>query len=538
MKNRVKFICCLPCLILLSCGISRKDFQPDRKYSPAQLQTDYRVFRGTLEAWHPSLYWYTPKDSMDRYFDEGYAALKDSMTEPEFRKLLSFVIARVRCGHTSIEPSKSYAHYLDTARLRQFPLILKFWADTMVVISDLNRHDPVLKRGTLIYSIDGRTARQLTDTIFPYLVTDGYNRTGKYQYLSSGLHFSSWYKDLFGEDSVYHIRYRDTSGAEREEDAPLYDPRADTVRWSLGRELMPGTGQKRPGVPRRTRPSRRRRKARELLFTRTLDVDTASHSAFLTLNTFEHGYHLKPFFRATFRTLREKKVKNLVIDVRTNGGGDAGISTMLTRYLINRKFKIADSLYTIRRFSRYDSYIQHGLIYDMLSYFTSRRRSDGFYHFRHFERHYYSPVARDHFDGQIYILTGGYSFSATCLFAGALKGQSNVTLVGEETGGGYYGNTAWMIPDVTLPVTGVRFRLPRYRLVVDSHRVKDGRGVMPDVPALPSVEALIKGIDFKTAKVRELIRLRSAEGVKSAESANPAGSANRAQGAKQAESGN
>ena len=260
MKTRVKFICYLPCLVLLSCGVSRKDFRPDRKYSARELQKDYGVFRGTLEAWHPSLYWYTPRDSMDHYFDQGYAALKDSMTEPEFRKILSFVIAKVRCGHTSVAPSKNYAHYLDTARLRQFPLILKFWADTMVVISNLNRHDSILKRGTLIYSIDGRTARQLTDTMFPYIVTDGYNLTGKYQYLSSGLHFSSWYKELFGKDSIYHIRYRDTAGAEREVAAPIYDPRADTVRKSLGRELMPGTGEKRPGPPQRTRPGRRRRK--------------------------------------------------------------------------------------------------------------------------------------------------------------------------------------------------------------------------------------------------------------------------------------
>jgi C-terminal processing protease CtpA/Prc len=136
---------------------------------------------------------------------------------------------------------------------------------------------------------------------------------------------------------------------------------------------------------------------------------------------------------------------------------------------------------------------------------------DGYYHFRYFEHHYYSPVVEDHFDGSVYILTGGYSFSATCLFAGALKGQSNITLVGEETGGGYYGNTAWMIPDVTLPMTGVRFRLPRYRLVVDRQRLKDGRGVLPDVPALPSVEALSKGLDFKTAKAKELIRLKSTD---------------------------
>jgi hypothetical protein len=495
----------------MSCGATNKGFRPDRKYSPEELRGDYRVFRGTLEAWHPSLYWYSTRDSMDHYFDEGYAALKDSMTEPQFRKVLSYVIAQVHCGHTSIAASKAYTRYLDTARLLQFPLIMKFWDDTMVVANNLNRRDSILKRGTVICSINGRTARELTDTIFPYIVTDGYNLTGKYQYLSSGFHFSTWYKDIFGYESGYDIRYLDTAGIIREIYVPIYNPRDDTLRGSLGRAMMPGTEQPKPGQRRRTRPNHHIRKARELLFTRSLQLDSASHSAFLTLNTFERGYHLKRFFRTTFRTLREKQVKNLVIDVRTNGGGDAGISTDLTRYLINRKFKVADSLYAVRWHSRYDRYIKIGLIYDLFTLFCSKRQSDGYYHFGYFEHHYFSPIQQDHFDGSVYILTGGYSFSATCLFAGALKGQSNVTMVGEETGGGYYGNTAWMIPDATLPVTRVRFRLPRYRLVVDRQRIKDGRGILPDVPALPSVEALSKGLDFKTAKAKELIRLKTVE---------------------------
>ena len=131
-------------------------------------------------------------------------------------------------------------------------------------------------------------------------------------------------------------------------------------------------------------PDHPTRKARELLFTRNLQLDSASHSAFLTLNTFERGYHLKRFFRTTFHTIREKQVKNLVIDVRTNGGGNAEISTLLTRYLINRKFKFADSLYTVRWTSKYDRYIQHGRIYALLTIFTSRTHSDGFYHYRPF----------------------------------------------------------------------------------------------------------------------------------------------------------
>jgi peptidase S41-like protein len=502
-------------LVFLACN-TEKHFLPNQKYPVADLQKDYRIFRGTLEAWHPSLYWYTPKDSMDRVFDEGYAELKDSMTEEQFRGILSFVIAHVDCGHTSVHASKAYSHYLDTARLPQFPLILKFWNDTMVMAADLNRRDTVLKRGALILAINGRSARALTDSLFPYIVTDGYNLTGKYQYLSTGLHFSSWYKEVYGFTDSFDIRYADTGGVVHETRIPIYDPRKDTLRRSLGRTLLPGTGQgghQRGPTPhlRPSRPGRRTRKHNELLFARNLQIDSSTQTAFMTLNTFERGYHLRRFFHHSFGELHDKQVKNLVIDVRSNGGGDASLSTLLTRYLIDKKFKVADSLYTVRRHSRYDRYIGYGFIYSLLTRIVSHRERDGYYHYGHFERHYFSPRTNDHFDGHVYILTGGNSFSATCLFAGALKGQSNITLVGEETGGGYYGNTAWMIPDVTLPVTKIRFRLPRFRLVIDHTRVKDGHGVLPDVPSLPTIEAIGKGQDFKTARAKELIRENSAK---------------------------
>jgi hypothetical protein len=512
MKKCLLAICSILSLFLYSCGTSKKAFEPDRRYAPEVLRKDYQLFRHILEAWHPSLYWYTSRDSMNYAFDQGYAKIQDSMTEPQFRSVLSYVISRVDCGHTSVHASTAYSKYLDTAKLRQFPLILKFWPDTMVVAANLSRRDTVLRRGTQIMTIDGLTVRQLTDTLFPYIVTDGYSMTGKYQYLSTGLHFSSWYRELFGNADTYDIGYIDASGQLRQTRIPVYDPKADTVRRSLGRVLLPGTGQRGRGPAQRVRPpSKRARKKRELLLTRNLQLDSASHTAFLTLNTFERGYHLRSFFHHSFRTMKEQQVKNLVIDVRSNGGGEAGLSTLLTRYLIDKKFKVADSLYAIRRHSRYDKYIDKGFLYAVLTFFASSKRTDGRYHFGYFERHYYSPFKSSRFTGNVYILTGGNSFSATCLFAGALKGQSNVTLVGEETGGGYYGNTAWMIPDVTLPETGVKFRLPRFRLVIDKQRTKDGRGIQPDVPAQPTVDAIGKGLDFKTAKAKELIRAQSVQ---------------------------
>ena len=84
--------------------------------------------------------------------------------------------------------------------------------------------------------------------------------------------------------------------------------------------------------------------------------------------------------------------------------------------------------------------------------------------------------------------------------------QDNITVVGEETGGGAYGNTAWLIPDVTLPETGVRFRLPLFRLVIDKNYPKDGKGVQPEIGSSPTIDAIRRGADYKLDKTLELIK--------------------------------
>jgi Peptidase family S41 len=482
--------------VCFSCNTSKDVFNPDKKFPPAQLKQDYGLFRNILEESHPGLYWYTTKDSLDNYFNKGYGEIHDSMTETQFRVLLSYVITKINCGHTSVRGSKQYSGWIDTARLKLFPLTLKLWGDTMVVTYNINRRDSVLKKGTVLKSINGLTQPQLRDSLFNYQVTDGYSISGKYQSLSTGFNFGVWYSYIFGSPQRLNIKYLDSFGEEREITIPFYDARADSLSH------VPGFLSKRmPG----------RKRDRKFLFlsaARNLQMDTVEATAFMTVNTFSHGNRLKSFFRRSFKLLDEKKIRNLVIDVRSNGGGEASNSTLLTRYLIDKKFKLADSLYAVNRHSQYGKYIEKDFLYRVMMNFVTKKHSDGKYHFGYFERHFFHPKSNHHFDGRVYLLIGGNSFSATTLFAGSLKGQKNVTLVGEETGGGYYGNSAWVIPDVVLPNTKIRFRLPKFRLVMDKNREKNGRGVMPDVWALPTTEAIRKGIDFKAWKVKDLINQR------------------------------
>jgi hypothetical protein len=62
-----------------------------------------------------------------------------------------------------------------------------------------------------------------------------------------------------------------------------------------------------------------------------------------------------------------------------------------------------------------------------------------------------------------------------------------------------------MIPDVTLPNTRVRFRLPKFRLVMDKTLVKEGRGIIPDIQVSPTRETIRRGIDPKAAVIRGII---------------------------------
>ena len=481
-------------IIMQSCGVGRSSFNPNKKYSLQEVQKDYSLFQNILEEYHPGLYWYTSKDSMDHFFQWGNEQLHDSMTEPEFKKVIAYVTAKMDCGHTVVRSSKRYTNYLDTFRSRSFPLSLKLWPDTAVVAANLFRRDTILKRGTVIKGINNRSIEFINDSLFKFLSADGYNSTHKYQTLSNRSNFGTLYMSVFGSYPNYKIDYLD-NGSIKTVTIPLYNPALDTSSRTLIRSFNSFR-----------KLTTQELKAQRLASIRSLRIDSINQTAFMNLNSFYRGYHLRKFFRSSFRMLKKNKSEYLVIDVRGNGGGSVTNSTFLSRFIADHDFKIADSLYAISNKSKYGHYIQNHFFTRLFLLFFTHRKHDGNYHFRYFERHYFHPKHKNHFNGNVYVLTGGNSFSATTLFINPIYKQKNVTVVGEETGGGAYGNTAWLLPDVTLPNTKVRFSLPLFRLVIDKNIPKNGRGILPQIEVDPTVDAIRRGADYKMDKVMDLIR--------------------------------
>ncbi|MES2882434.1 MAG: S41 family peptidase, partial [Bacteroidota bacterium] len=337
MKNSLWY--CGVMMLACSCAV-QNNFNPSKKYAAEKLREDFDVFRQVLEETHPSVYWYTSKDSMNFYFEVAEAKLKDSMSENSFRYVLSYVTSKIKCGHTSVMPSKAAANYAERARGFALPFSVKAWPDTVLVTSNLNRRDSLVKRGVILKSIEGRPVQAMVDSFFSHLSTDGYNTTHKYQQLSNGGSFRNFYAGIYGLKNKMKVEFIDTAGVLRTAQVAAFNPGADTAA--------------RRG--RANQPSRKERRAMALQSERNLRIDTALSTAFMEVNSFAKGKKLRSFFRQSFKKINSSAIKNLVIDMRGNGGGNVTLSNLLTKYIADAPFKIADSLYAIKRGSRFSKY--------------------------------------------------------------------------------------------------------------------------------------------------------------------------------------
>lgn len=487
MKNGLQLIAIV--LVFTACSVSKKNvFNPNNKYSPQQLQEDFSLLQKILKKNHPSLYWYATSDSVNGYFASTAASLQDSLTEIQFRNKVSWAINKIHCGHTTVRSSSHYRRYLSKEKILLFPLSLKVWDDSAVVINNLFHLDTILQKGTIITAINNVNTKQIIDSICQFIGNDGYSNNFKYQQIS--FNFPAYYKNAFGIDSLYKISYIDSVGKQKEISLKNFEAKGDSLF-------------KKPNFLNEAFHKKEFKKLR-LYNYRNMKIDSASSTAFMSINTFSDG-KLHRFFRQRFSDLRKRHINNLVVDLRLNTGGSILSCTRLSQYLVQKPFHVADTVAAFTRHFDHKRNIKPWFIYWLSMHISGRKNNDGRIHFRYFENHVYKPMNKNHFDGKIYIITGGYTFSAATLVTGNLKGQNNVTVVGEETGGGAYGNSAMFLTTIVLPNTGVKVTLPLYRIVLNSKLPKNGRGILPDVEVKPSSVFIKMGVDAKLERVKELI---------------------------------
>lgn len=480
MKNN--YLLLLLCL-LSACATS---YNPAQKYTTEQLRHDFGIIRQALESGHPGMYRYTSKDSMDYWFEQTYRQLDKPMTEREFRVVINPLISYVRCGHTDVLAPKASARYYKKHKIKTIPL-QTVAGESRVWISQNLSNDSTIRRGNELMAIDSVPVRSLIARMRDMHTSDGYNVSYKDNVIAGG--FPNLYRYLYGDVDSVRVTIKDSLGK---------------IRTTL---LKPKVPQKNViKAPSPTKPAPKPAKISKSDKKRTFKFSTQdSTTALLDINTFSDK-GAKLFYRKTFKTLTQKpQITNLIIDLRANGGGYSAASADLMSYVLNNPYKYYANAIARFRKPSFNKYLNQKFTRFVLRSLHARSLPNGGMEHR-WSGKVFQPRKKNHFNGNVYVLTNGASFSAAAIFASVTQGQKRVTVIGRETGGGSHGCNANFMANLILPETKARIRFPLYKLTFDAPGPDIGRGVFPDVPVKYTNQELLKGKDLDMEKAYELIK--------------------------------
>ncbi|MBA4849295.1 S41 family peptidase [Emticicia sp. BO119] len=428
------------------------DAKDDNLIKPEKLQQDFIVFREALEKYHAGIYRFKNKQHLDKLLDSCFMVLTRSMTQLEFGKTILWVISALEDGHTrSNVPRLLSAYYNNNAKV--FPLYPYFVdSKAYVLCGSIER----LPAGTEIVAIDGMPIKEIKDRIFRYLPSDGSIKTNKRQQLNDGA-FPILYHWLYGSKNTFEVQYKNQKGL------------IETIR-------IASIATKNVACDF----------LRKLNNTKPLQLERLNSStALLNIRTFDENridqanIDFGGFMDSAFSALNIQKISNLIIDVRNNGGGADDYGALLYSYLSQKPFR----------------------------YFASKASSTHVVKLEENPLLGFQKAQSNSFKGKVFILINGFSFSTTADFCATARSNDRAVFIGEETGGGYYGNTSGGSTQTMLPNSQIIVNIPLYKYVnaVKKAQFPD-RGIIPDYEIIPDIEDILQHKDVELDLALRLIK--------------------------------
>jgi hypothetical protein len=443
MKTLIrKLFPCLVALLVTTSAFGQSAYDPSKKIAPELLKQDFILFRDTMKAIHGGLYRYKSKKQIDELFDQGYAMLNDSMPFPQYFNLVSKITSAIEDGHTKSRLPDYYNDFINN-RAKLFPIQLRFIKEKAYVPCSTKEFEA----GTEIFSINSVNVNTIKKKLFSQMTSDGSTESEKYWKLNQADNKFYWmYYLVYGAKDSFTVQYKAGNKIESKilsavvyKDVQCLPPyKRDTVFLKLA--IMPG------------------------------------NIAVMTVKTFYNdflkGGHAEfvNFLDSSFKELKSRKVKKLIIDVRSNGGGNDDNGALLFSYLTNKPFAYFASITSTKR-----------------SFTVKENPGLGV-----------QQANTNNFQGKVYILINGKSFSTTADFCATARSHNRAIFIGEETGGGYTGNTSGPRKEVILPNTKIEIDIPEnmYYNAVRKTKYND-RGTIPDYEVIQTITDYIQQNDVQ-----------------------------------------
>lgn len=511
-----KIILYLIVISIVSCVSVKKHNEGVVKlHRVSDLKKDVNKIHKQLVKHHPKIYQYISKEKLDHKFD----SLKQSIIKPinsqQFFEKIAPIIASIRQGHISVRPPfKKFSKVERKKRVKQkfefFNLDFEEFNDKVYVANVIDKKDSLLI-GAQVVKIDNQPASGLVNKFKTYFSSDGYNKTLQKRFVKN--RFKSFFNINSGIVDSLNVTFKknDSTFLRVFKRVAKSTTKIDVKQVDKITKDKKITKAERKEIKLKQKEKRRFNdkygyiKSRKE-FTRNLKyIGRDSIVAYMKIRGFTTGGY-EDFYKESFSTIDSLKTKDLIIDLRDNGGGRLSEIDDLYSYLATEDYilinpcEVNSRIPFLKMFMSNTSSIGTKVFIGALSPFLlvhnliKVKKEDGklFYKFK--QSKIKEPNALG-YKGKIYVLINGNSFSASSIISTKLKATGRALFVGEETGGAYNGTVAGIFKNYQLPTSKVNVRIGLMQLEAPHKITPDGYGVIPDVKISPTLKDRLSGKD-------------------------------------------
>lgn len=455
--------------------------------STSGCRADLAILKRVLEEAQTSLYRYARKAGIDRLFADADQRLSEQAEYLGVVRAVRAIQTKIACGHSGWGHNPDFQSYRDQ-HMRFFPLDIRIRAGRWFVLRNCAR-DADLPPGTEILRINGLSVTELTPKLRAFMYRDGHSDS--LGVIDIERYFPNAYSNFIDNPDTFALEVRP----------------ANAGRWGPTQTIavLPLPRQEIRQLRKARYPQPPNRPTKPLQF----EMRTPDRTGIYRIASFNNGAiaHLGQDFEAftdsVFEILRQQATHNLVIDLRDNTGGWTGNGKYLFEYLITEKMPYIARVECrkYRDFS-FEPLISHRPGY--LDTFDLQLIQPDRYEWINYPSKTAVPATKNHFAGQVYVLTDGYTRSCGAVFSALLRARTAAIFVGEETGSAQCGPSG-MVMGIRLPYTGLNVHFSTARYINAVPDPDNTRGVVPDFPVPHRTEA-DDAKDPGMDKVLELIR--------------------------------
>lgn len=462
-------VCCLSCSFAYS-----QNFGDLPKIEKEKLLNDLEILYQGLDKFHSGMYWYTPKDTVDKAFRDVRKKITKELNVLEFHKLIAPLVALSREDHTNIYLPSSVREKINS-EIKLLPLTVVSLGGKLYCVKNGSSVQDVALEGKQIEAINGETPTSIVDKIGNLFASDGFIKTVKYSDLR-GFNFSVYYFYYYGQIDQFTIKFKGI-------DEPV-------VINPLQLKVINQHLNARYETSKSTEDEK------------LLEYEILNDSvAYLGIHTFSNDdirayskeKKLSVFLRNSFKSIEENDINVLIVDVSKNTGGSEGNEGLLYSYFGENYQK-----YQKVRVKTQKAVLDNGAdkpitlkalgLFERL--FLNKKMEDGSLERREGVGKGLMAFKQEPeytFHGKTYVLISPITYSGGSEFSNMMYSQGLATFVGQETGGGYYGNTSGYSKKLVLPHTKIAVFIPALQFVMNvKPKITFGRGVIPHHEVIPT----------------------------------------------------